>query len=111
MLQPDNATGESAGRINPVTCFTVEERVALLEFDSPPVNALSAQVREGLSEGLARAQSTAGVEAEVKLGLLPGGGGRVSTSRCAHCSNEWQPRAGASRTRRSRYRQIRRQGG
>lgn len=45
--------------------YSERDGVALLEADNPPVNALGHAVRQGLSEGLARALSTDGVRAVV----------------------------------------------
>ena len=47
--------------------YRVEERVALLVIDNPPVNALSRPVRAGLAEGLSRALGDDGIEAIVVL--------------------------------------------
>jgi 3-hydroxyacyl-CoA dehydrogenase len=41
--------------INSVTDYTVEDGVAVITLNSPPVNALSAPVRDGLAEGFAKA--------------------------------------------------------
>ncbi|MEJ0048413.1 MAG: hypothetical protein WDN04_21560 [Rhodospirillales bacterium] len=41
--------------INDVTDLTVEGDVAVLTINSPPVNALSAAVRDGLDAGLDQA--------------------------------------------------------
>lgn len=41
------------GSINPVTSLEIEDGIAVLSFNSPPVNALSVVVREGLRDGVA----------------------------------------------------------
>ena len=38
--------------INEVTTLEVKDEVAVLTLNSPPVNALSANVREGLNNGI-----------------------------------------------------------
>ena len=38
--------------INDVTTLDINDEVAVLTLNSPPVNALSANVREGLNEGV-----------------------------------------------------------
>ena len=38
--------------INEVTTLDVNNEVAIITLNSPPVNALSANVREGLNEGV-----------------------------------------------------------
>jgi 3-hydroxyacyl-CoA dehydrogenase len=42
-------------KINEVTSYGVEGRVAVITVDNPPVNALSAVVRTGVAEGVAKA--------------------------------------------------------
>ena len=41
--------------INEVTSLEVESNIAVITLDSPPVNALSANVREGLHLGVKQA--------------------------------------------------------
>ena len=41
--------------INEVTTLEVKDNVAVLTLNSPPVNALSANVREGLNNGVSAA--------------------------------------------------------
>ena len=41
--------------INEVTTLEVKDAVAVLTLNSPPVNALSANVREGLNNGISDA--------------------------------------------------------
>ncbi len=48
--------------------YAVEDGVALIAVNNPPVNALAAGVREGIMEGVARANADAGIEAIVLLG-------------------------------------------
>lgn len=48
--------------------YSVEQGVAVLGIDNPPVNALSASVRRGLAEGLERALSNRDVSAIVIIG-------------------------------------------
>jgi 3-hydroxyacyl-CoA dehydrogenase len=45
------------GSINAVTDLKLEDGIAVLTVDSPPVNALSVLVREGLRDGLAKAKA------------------------------------------------------
>ncbi|MGN5477994.1 hypothetical protein ACTMU2_16590 [Cupriavidus basilensis] len=47
--------------------YAVENGVALIAVNNPPVNALAAGVREGIMEGVARANADAGVDAIVLL--------------------------------------------
>ncbi len=51
--------------INAVTDFTVEGDVGVITLNSPPVNALSAAVRDGLAGGMAAAAADAAVKAVV----------------------------------------------
>jgi 3-hydroxyacyl-CoA dehydrogenase len=53
--------------INPVTDLTVEGDVAILTLNSPPVNALSAVVRDGLDAGLDQAIGDPAVRAIVLI--------------------------------------------
>jgi len=55
----------SATRINPVVELRREGEIAVLAVNSPPVNALSAQVREGIVEGIRQAGADAGIKAVV----------------------------------------------
>lgn len=48
--------------------YAVEDRVAVLTIDNPPVNASNAAVRAGLIAGLAAAQADDGVDAIVLIG-------------------------------------------
>ena len=60
----------------PAVNYRVTEDVAILEIANPPVNALSLAVREGLTEGLARAYADPGVVAIVICGadgIFPAG--------------------------------------
>ena len=41
--------------INEVTTLDVKDSVAVITLNSPPVNALSANVREGLNNGVSEA--------------------------------------------------------
>jgi len=54
-------------QINAVTRLSVEDGIAILELDSPPVNALSADVRDGLFQGMASASADPTVTAVVIL--------------------------------------------
>ena len=49
---------------SPIT-YVLEDRVAVITADSPPVNALSARVREGLVHAFAKAASDPAVSAVV----------------------------------------------
>ena len=51
--------------INAVVDLATEDRIAVLTVNYPPVNALSADVRAGLDEGVKRAGADAGVDAIV----------------------------------------------
>ena len=53
--------------INNVTDITVENDVAVLTLDSPPVNALSAPVRDGLAQGIAKALADPAVKSIVLI--------------------------------------------
>jgi 3-hydroxyacyl-CoA dehydrogenase len=53
--------------INPVTDLTVEGDVAVLTLNSPPVNALSAPVRDGLDQGIRQAIDNPAVKAIVLI--------------------------------------------
>ncbi|MEO7939356.1 MAG: 3-hydroxyacyl-CoA dehydrogenase NAD-binding domain-containing protein [Burkholderiaceae bacterium] len=52
-------------RINSVTDLRVDGQVAILTLDSPPVNALSADVRDGLARGVLQASTNPDVRAIV----------------------------------------------
>lgn len=56
--------------INPVTDFEIEDGIAIITVDSPPVNALGHQVRLGIAGGLDRAFAD---EAIVAVVLICGG--------------------------------------
>ena len=53
--------------INPVTDLSKEGDIAVLTLNSPPVNALSAPVRDGLAEGFKAAIADPGVKAIVLI--------------------------------------------
>jgi 3-hydroxyacyl-CoA dehydrogenase len=53
------------GSINAVVDLSIEDGIAVLTVDNPPVNALSADVRAGLDDGVRRAGSDPTVEAVV----------------------------------------------
>ena len=53
--------------INEVTKLDINDNVAILTLNSPPVNALSADVREGLDKGIKEAIATSNVEAIVLI--------------------------------------------
>ncbi|MGF9758525.1 3-hydroxyacyl-CoA dehydrogenase NAD-binding domain-containing protein [Microvirga sp. 0TCS3.31] len=55
----------SATRINPVVELRRDGEIAVLAVNSPPVNALSAQVREGIVEGIRQAGADAVIKAVV----------------------------------------------
>lgn len=59
------AETSSATRINPVVELRRDGEIAVLTVNSPPVNALSAQVREGIVEGIRQAGADASVKAVV----------------------------------------------
>jgi 3-hydroxyacyl-CoA dehydrogenase len=52
-------------QINPVTTYEVEGRVAVVTSDNPPVNALSAAVRQGVAAGMEKALADPAVGAIV----------------------------------------------
>ncbi|MDB5432354.1 MAG: 3-hydroxyacyl-CoA dehydrogenase [Caulobacter sp.] len=53
--------------INSVTDLTVEDGIGVLTLNSPPVNALSANVRDGIFEGIKQAQADDAVKAIVLI--------------------------------------------
>jgi 3-hydroxyacyl-CoA dehydrogenase len=53
--------------VNAVTELTIEGEIATLKLDSPPVNALSVDVRDGIKRGLEAAEANAGVKATVLI--------------------------------------------
>lgn len=53
--------------INEVTRLTVEGDIAVLSLNSPPVNALSANVREGITDGISQAIANDAVKAIVLI--------------------------------------------
>ena len=53
--------------INAVADLTRDGDVAVLTIDSPPVNALSADVRDGIAGGIAAAVADPGVKAIVLI--------------------------------------------
>ena len=53
--------------INPVTDLTIDGEIAVLTLNSPPVNALSATVREGLKAGIETAIADSAVKAIVLI--------------------------------------------
>jgi len=54
-------------QINAVTSYEIEQRIAIVTIDSPPVNALSAPVRQGLAQAVREAQDDADVDAIVVI--------------------------------------------
>ena len=54
-------------QVNDVTRYEVEGRIAVVTLDSPPVNALSAGVRQGIAAGVARAEGDPAVGAIVLM--------------------------------------------
>jgi 3-hydroxyacyl-CoA dehydrogenase len=55
------------GAINAVTDLSVEDGVAVLTLNSPPVNALSQQVRDGIVKGMQKAIADSAVSAVVLI--------------------------------------------
>jgi 3-hydroxyacyl-CoA dehydrogenase len=55
------------GNVNAVTDLTVERNVGIVTIDSPPVNALSASVRDGLAAAIDRAVAHPAIEAVVLI--------------------------------------------
>jgi len=55
------------GNVNAVTDFAVEDNIGIVTIDSPPVNALSANVRDGLAAAFDRATADPAVEAIVLI--------------------------------------------
>ena len=53
--------------INEVTNLNINDNVAILTLNSPPVNALSANVREGLDKGIKEAIANSNVDAIVLI--------------------------------------------
>lgn len=54
-------------QINAVTTLEVDDRIAVVAIDNPPVNALSAVVRQGLAEAVTRLQADSNLDAIVLL--------------------------------------------
>jgi 3-hydroxyacyl-CoA dehydrogenase len=59
--------GKNMATINDVTNLDINENIAILTLNSPPVNALSANVREGLDIGIKAAIANNNVEAIVLI--------------------------------------------
>jgi 3-hydroxyacyl-CoA dehydrogenase len=59
--------GKNMTSINEVTKLDINDNVAILSLNSPPVNALSADVREGLDKGIKEAIARSNVEAIVLI--------------------------------------------
>ena len=59
--------GKNIATINDVTNLDINENIAILTLNSPPVNALSANVREGLDIGIKAAIANNNVEAIVLI--------------------------------------------
>jgi 3-hydroxyacyl-CoA dehydrogenase len=55
------------GAINAVTDLSVEDSIAIITLNNPPVNALSHAVREGITEGIKQAGASAAVKAVVLI--------------------------------------------
>jgi 3-hydroxyacyl-CoA dehydrogenase len=55
------------GRLNAAVDLAIEGEVAVLTLDSPPVNALSAELRAGIIDGLAQAMAAPAVRAVVLI--------------------------------------------
>ena len=53
--------------INPVTDLSNDGEIAIVTLNSPPVNALSANVRDGLVEGFRQAKADPDVKAIVLI--------------------------------------------
>ena len=53
--------------INDVTKLEVKDNIAILTLNSPPVNALSAPVREGLDKGIRQAIKDSRVDAIILI--------------------------------------------
>jgi 3-hydroxyacyl-CoA dehydrogenase len=68
-MDPMNGSAETETNtpVKGVVDLTLDGEVAILTIDSPPVNALSAQVREGLAEGMRRAIGAPGMKAVVLI--------------------------------------------
>jgi 3-hydroxyacyl-CoA dehydrogenase len=66
---PDGRTAEEAAmtELNAVTKYDLEGDVAVITLNSPPVNALSANVREGLKLGFDKAVADPGAKAIVLI--------------------------------------------
>jgi 3-hydroxyacyl-CoA dehydrogenase len=65
--QPGKVTRTTMAAINAVTDLTREGDIAVLTIDSPPVNALSADVRNGLRDGMQQAAADPAVKAIVLI--------------------------------------------
>ncbi len=57
----------SVSAINPVTDLTVEGDIGVVTLNSPPVNALSGQVRQGIVDGMKAAAADPAVKAIVLI--------------------------------------------
>jgi 3-hydroxyacyl-CoA dehydrogenase len=67
MLPADEPNGVAMTAINPVVALDIDDGVAVVTVNSPPVNALSAKVREGLNEAFLTANAAAAVTAIVLI--------------------------------------------
>ena len=93
----DGITSMSA--INDVTDLVVESGVAVITIDSPPVNALSFKVRDGLYHGLQAAIADEAVKAIVVMcagrTFIAGAditefGGAPKGAACSMCNISWR---------------------
>src|SRR6185436_17260887 len=64
---PRNDDEGKMTKINDVTTLAIEGEVAVITLNSPPVNALSAPVRDGLAHGVAQAMGNPAVKAVVLI--------------------------------------------
>ena len=67
MIHFETINGVNMAAINEVTNLEVESNIAILTLNSPPVNALSANVREGLHVGVKQAIEDENVKAIVLI--------------------------------------------
>ena len=85
--------------INAVTDYALDGDVGVITLNSPPVNALSAAVRDGLSEGMKAAGADAAAKSIVLIcegrTFIAGAditefGGASKAPACSMCRTRWR---------------------
>ena len=66
-IRPRHPWRQRMTAINPVTTLEIEDGIAVLTLDSPPVNALSATVRAGIRDGVAQTSADPAVQGIVLI--------------------------------------------